>query len=256
MTPELDHRFPATTRVLAEAFRLLGTPVGLVAIALLGLTQFGFSITLQSMTSDRSAGPGAAMTLGMVSLVGRLAISILRAILHYALARQLGGDDSAELQPPVLGKWIVLAIVVIIAGQIWDVFGSIIVIWLRPSVTLYTISNVLLRSLLGLLIFPIMVRMVSAAHSGNQLRLGAIFRTLWSQRIGWLVIYALFPPAMSLLGWLPRLIGWESSGAISMPLSAYGGLIGGAGTVLSLTFSIAVYRAIHRPGKSSASVFD
>jgi hypothetical protein len=249
---------------LGETFALLGKAPALVALAVMVVLNAAntgwFRLTVAQANSVDMATTAA--TIGIITVFTGLLFAVIRTVLHYRLARSLGSDAPSEIAPR-LGYFIGISVVCIFLIRFWSGLAPLLffsqVENAAAAMPLFAIALPLSHALLGALLYPIMVRLTAAAHSGNEFRLKTIWSELWTGKFGWLAIYALLVLAGTGLGWLETvalgLLPQTNGGAM------LGGVLGGAiigfSQTILLLYTVATYRALQRErGPGEASVFD
>ncbi len=244
---------------LGEAFALFARPPALVALlVLLVLYAFnGFGMA-SAMAAMRDGSRGGAAMIGLYSMLGGFVLFLATAFVQFQLSRRLG-DDVGMPGRADIGFWIGITIAYGVVSGLWQMLFTLIAapaMATRETVQYYPVVLGLSLLVFRTIVFPVLVRLVAAAHSGSELKLGPIWSALWSRRIGWLAIYVLLGAAVVALGFLPNLLTAalnETGGILAILPRA---LIGAAGQVLLLLYAIATYRALRRAaGGGPSDVF-
>lgn len=235
---------------LAEWAGLLARPLFWAIVAVLVIIG-GVGGYLRGEAMADALG-GAAARLGVISIGLGFAGFVANLICQYVLARQFGGDSAAS-EAPAIGKWLLLTILSGIVMGLVAALAPVFAMRLLESALAMSFAIPVVSVLVRLALLPVSVRLVSAVHSGNRHRIGAIARFLNADLVAWYGGFLLLA-----LGLFALQAGTQAVGATggTMGMFVAGGLVGGLAQAIILAFPLAAYRVLNRGRYDIVDVFN
>jgi hypothetical protein len=190
--------------------------------------------------ADMESG-GSAQQLGVISAIFGLGGFLISAAIQFLLARKLGGDGTDEA-PAAVGKWIALTLAYGLIATLAVMLVPFFLARSDASPQVYGYIYPAVQLAVGVALLPIAVRMVSAAHSGNRHRIGAVTRFLRNEAAVWFGGRALLGAAVFGFGYGLSLV--TAMTGYSTFTMLIGGLVNGLAWALLSLWPIAAYRAM------------
>jgi hypothetical protein len=222
------------------AFALAQRGPALVALLVLVVIEAGYALALAQVFGSGEQRDYAR--IGLLVTIAGFAIFLIVAAVQYQLARRLG-NDGAPMVASNLGLWIGLTLIYGIASIVWSTVSSMIAVQFSTDAIAYPLAIGAMRVAFQVAMFAVLVRSVAAAHSGNRVPFARIWSILWSERIGWLGIYAALAAAIWLAIWFGGMAVRPLLGDSATIGSLPGALLGAIGQIVLILYAIAVYRA-------------